>query len=94
MWVSVKEVEQELGMSVHHFDERTAEGEIPSYRISKHAALRPGANPANPFVQAVVNDRVATRRASAGNCRRRATTNSPRSVKRGRNFHGFLRRIT
>ena len=33
--------------------------------------------------QRVVNDRTATRRAIAGNCRRRATTNSPRSVKRG-----------
>ena len=81
-WVSV----------CNHFDERTAEGEIPAYRISKNAALPPRTNPANPFVQVVVEDRTATRRATAGNCRRRATTYSPRSVKRGRNFHGSSRR--
>ena len=92
MW-SVKEVAQELGVSVESFDERSAEGEIPSYRISKNAALRPGTNPANPCVQAVVEDLTATRRAIAGQGRRRAQQKRPRSVKRGRNFHGSSRRI-
>ena len=93
MVLSAKEVAQELDVSVQSF-RRTAEGEIPPYRISKNAALRTGKNPSKLFAQAVVEDRTTTRRAIAGQGRRRAQQKRPRSVKRGRNFHGSSRRIT
>ncbi|HSL03026.1 MAG TPA: hypothetical protein VK901_05755 [Nitrospiraceae bacterium] len=38
MLVSVKEVEQELGVSVH-ISMSVLGGEIPAYRINKHAAF-------------------------------------------------------
>ncbi len=41
-----------------------------------------------------LNGRSTPKGAIAGASRRRAAMKSPRSVKRGRNFHGVLRRIT
>ena len=83
MLLSVKEVAQELGVCVPSIRRAYWIGEIRAYRISKNAALRPGTNPANPFVQVVVEDRTTTRRAIAGQGRRRAQQHRPRSVNTG-----------
>ena len=94
MLLTVKDFAQEFGVSVESFRQAYLIAEIPAHRISKHAAIRPGTNSANLFIQAVVYDRTTTRRAIAGQGRRRAQQEGPRSVKRGRNFHGSSRRIT
>ena len=66
--------------------------EIPACRISKNAAST-GMNLANLCVQAVVEDSTITRRAIAGQGRRRAQQKRPRSVKRGHYPHRSLREV-
>ena len=70
-----KEVAQELSVSVPSIRRAYWIAEIPAYRISKHAALRLGTSPANPFVQAVVEDHKAMQGATGG-----AAAGAPRRI--------------
>ena len=90
--LSVKEIAQELGVSVQSIRRAYWRGEIPAYRISKMLRFDLERSPANLFGERLSEDRTTMRRVTAGNCRRRATQKRPRSVKRGRNFHGSSRR--
>ncbi|MEO7863054.1 MAG: hypothetical protein ABIU05_21985 [Nitrospirales bacterium] len=91
--LSVKEVAKKLGVSVQSI-RRAHWREEPRLSHQHNAGVRSGVSPANIFSERVSEDCAATRRAIGGASRRRAQQNRPRSVKRGRNFHGSLRRIS
>ena len=80
--------------TVSHVDERKERYEAHLVVGEENAALPSGSGQANLFGQRVVDDRTTTRGAIGGASRRRAPQHRPRSVKRGRNFQGVLRRIT
>ncbi|MDZ4733689.1 MAG: hypothetical protein SGJ16_08900, partial [Nitrospirota bacterium] len=67
--LSVKEVAQELGVSVQSI-RRAHWREEPRLSHQQNAAVRSGASPANPFGQRGVKDRTTTRSATADTCRR------------------------
>ena len=91
--LSVKEVAQELGVSAQSIRRAYWRGEIPASRIS--TMLRFDLERVQQiFWQKGCEDRTTTRSATAGQGRRRAQQQRPRSVKRGRNFQGSTRRVS
>jgi hypothetical protein len=76
-WVSAKELAVELGVSADSVYRAYRTGEIPG-SMKKRAEAMPNSQ--------------CTKRAAGGDSRRRARGNSPRSVKRGRNFQNGKRR--
>lgn len=90
--LSVKELAEELGISPDSVYRAYRTGEIPGAQIARTIRFDLGK------VQRAMEERAkampnsqCTKRATGGVSRRRAAK-SPRSVKRGRNFQGSLRR--
>ncbi len=92
-WVTVEQLAAALQLSVVSIRRAYRNGEIPVKRILrmvrfdlakvKQAMQRNGQDRTRR-----VTTKTEAPRATAGKRRRRAKPNSPRSVKRGRNFHG------
>ena len=88
--LTVKELAAELRMSAKSIQRAYRKGEIPVQWLGRMARFD------LVKVQRAMerNGRSRMRRLNANSTQRRAAPNSLRTVKRGRNFHGFLRRIT
>ena len=90
--LSVKELAQELGISPDSVYRAYRSGEIPGAQIARTLRfdLAQVCRAMEKRAKAMPNSQCA-KRATGGVSRRRGAT-SPRSVKRGRNFQGALRR--
>ena len=97
--LTVKELAAELRMSPKSIQRAYRKEEIPVQWLGRMARF----NLAHVQRAMARNGRSRMRRlngtstpqgATAGQGRRRAPKKSPRTVKRGRNFHGVLRRIS
>ena len=93
VWLSVKELAEEYGVSTDSVYRAYRNGRIPGHQLERMIRFdleevrratreRGGAMP----------NSQSTKRPTAGTRRRRALTISPRSVKRGRNFQPSTRR--
>ena len=97
--LTVKELAAELRMSVKSIQRGYRSGEIPVEWLRRMARLdltkvrRAMASNGRRRMRHL-NGKSAERRATGGASRRRAQPNSPRSVKRGRNFQGSSRRVS
>ena len=97
--LTVKELAAELRMSAKSIQRAYRKGEIPVQWLGRmarfdlakvHRAMeRNGRSRMRRL-----NGDSTVRRATGGASRRRAQQNSPRSVKRGRNFQGSKRRVS
>ena len=97
--LTVKELAAELRMSPKSIQRAYRKGEIPVQWLGRMARFdlakvgrameRNGRGRMRRL-----NANSTQRRTTGGASRRCAAKNSPRTVKRGRNFHGVLRRIT
>ena len=97
-WLTIHELALALKVSVKTVRRAYLRGEIPVQRIFrfvrfdvdqvKEAMRRNG----ETYIEAGPRHGEGERRATAGMSRRRALADSPRSVKRGRNFQGAPRR--
>ena len=92
--LSIKELAAFMGVSTDTIRRAVRRGEIPSTRV--RTALRFDLQQVLACLQRNAEARFGTRSASApgGESRPRAARNAPGLVKRGRNFHGVLRRIS
>ena len=95
--LTVKELAAELRMSVKSIQRAYRKGEIPVQWLGRMARFDltqvRRAMARNGRIRMLrLNNTATPQGAIAGQGRRRAS-NSPRSVKRGRNFHGSSRRI-
>jgi excisionase family DNA binding protein len=93
-FLSVKELAEELGVHEDTIYRAQLKNVIPVQKVSK--VLRFDLDKVlKAFAAHASEKRVKQRtwRAIAGGSRRRAQQTSPRSVKRGRNFQGSLRRV-
>ena len=90
--LSVKELAQELGISPDSVYRAYRSGEIPGAQIARTLRfdLAQVCRAMEKRAKAMPNSQCA-KRATGGVSRRRGAK-SPRSVKRGRNFQGALRR--
>jgi excisionase family DNA binding protein len=90
--LSVKELAQELGISPDSVYRAYRSGEIPGAQIARTLRfdLAQVCRAMEKRAKAMPNSHC-TKRATGGVSRRRGA-NSPRSVKRGRNFQGAPRR--
>lgn len=91
--LSVKELAQELGISADSVYRAYRSGEIPGAQIARTLRfnLAQVCRAMEARAKAMPNSQC-TKRATGGVSRRRAARPSPRSVKRGRNFQGAMRR--
>ena len=91
--LSVKELAQELGISPDSVYRAYRSGEIPGAQIARTLRfdLAQVCRAMEKRAKAMPNSQC-TKRATGGVSRRRAAGQSPRSVKRGRNFQGAPRR--
>ena len=92
-WVSVKELAQELGVSLDSVYRAYRSGELPGSQIARTIRfdLDQVRLAMEQRAKAMPNSQC-TKGATAGKSRRRAPKTSPRSVKRGRNFQKSTRR--
>src|SRR5215813_11902234 len=93
VWLSVKELAEEYGVSIDSVYRAYRNGRIPGHQLERMIRfdLEEVRRATRERAEAMPNTQC-TKRATAGNGRRRARTISPRSVKRGRNFHRAKRR--
>ena len=95
--LTVKELAAELRMSVKSIQRAYREGDIPVQWLRRMARFNLAKvqramerNGRSRMLR--LNNKSTLQGAIGGASRRRATQKSPRSVKRGRNFHDSLRR--
>ena len=93
IWMSVKELAEEYGVSVDSVYRAYRNGRIPGHQMERMIRfdLEEVRRATRKRAEAMPNSECA-RRAIGGDSRRRARTISPRSVKRGRNFQKSTRR--
>ena len=96
--LTVKELAAELRMSLKSIQRAYRKGEIPVEWLGRMARfdlteVRRAMKRNGRSRVRRLNGNSATQGVTAGN-RRRSATKSPRSVKRGRNFHGSSRRMS
>ena len=96
--LTVKELAAELRMSPKSIQRAYRKGEIPVQWLGRMARfdlakVQRAMERNERSRMRRLNGDSTPRRATGGQGRRRATPNSPRSVKRGRNFQGSSRRI-
>ena len=94
--LTVKELAAELRMSLKSIQRAYRKEEIPVQWLGRMARfdlekVRRAMERNGRSRMRRLNGNLATQGVTAGN-RRRSATKSPRSVKRGRNFHGSSRR--
>jgi excisionase family DNA binding protein len=93
IWMSVKELAQEFGLSVDSVYRAYRKGDIPGHQMARTIRfnLDEVRHATRTRAKAMPNSRCR-KGAIGGDSRRRARTISPRSVKRGRNFQKSTRR--
>jgi len=93
--LTAKELANELGISAKTVYRAYRSHEIPAAQVRRTVMfdLDEVRRAMKQRAEAMPNSQC-TKRATAGNRRRRARKLSPRSVKRGRNFHKSTRRRT
>lgn len=91
-WLSVKELAQELGISADSVYRAYRSGEIPGAQIARTIRfdLAQVCRAMEARAKAMPNSQCT--KGATGGVSRRRVANSPRSVKRGRNFQGAPRR--
>jgi excisionase family DNA binding protein len=89
IWMSVKQLAEEFGVSTDSVYRAYRNGRIPGHQMERiiRFDLEEVRQATRNRAEAMPNSQC-TKRATAGIRRRRATRLSPRSVKRGRNFQG------
>jgi len=95
IWMSVKELAEEYGVSVDSVYRAYRNGRIPGHQMERMIRfdLEEVRRATRQRAEAMPNSEC-TRRATGGASRRRAKAKSPRTVKRGRNFQKSTRRRT
>jgi excisionase family DNA binding protein len=93
IWMSVKELAQEFGLSVDSVYRAYRKGDIPGHQMARTIRfnLDEVRHATRKRAKAMPNSRCR-KGAIGGDSRHRARTTSPRSVKRGRNFQKSTRR--
>ena len=96
-WLTVSEIAAALKLSVVSIRRAYSKGDIPVVRIGRMVRfdldhVRMVMQRKGEVVAVVSSGRDLPHRATGGASRRRAARQSPRSVKRGRNFQGAPRR--
>ena len=97
--LTVKELAAELRMSAKSIQRAYRKGEIPVQWLGRMARfdlakVQRAMERNGRSRMRRLNGDSTVRRATGGASRRRAQQNSPRSVKRGRNFQGSSRRVS
>ena len=95
IWMSVKELAEEFGVSADSVYRAYRNGLIPGHQMDRiiRFELNEVRQATRKRAEAMPNSQCTKKRATAGQGRRRAPK-SPRSVKRGRNFQGSSRRLS
>jgi excisionase family DNA binding protein len=93
VWMSVKELADEFGLSVDSVYRAYRKGDIPGHQMARMIRfdLEEVRHATRKRAEAMPNSQCR-KKATAGESRRRRRTMSPRSVKRGRNFQKSTRR--
>ena len=93
IWVTVKELAQEFGVSHDSVYRAYRKGDIPGHQMARviRFNLDEVRHATRKRAESMPNSHC-TKSAIGGKSRRRAQTISPRSVKRGRNFQKSTRR--
>ena len=93
VWMSVKQLAEEYGVSADSVYRAYRNGDIPGHQMARiiRFNLDEVRQATKKRAKAMQNSHC-TKRATGGDSRRRARTISPRSVKRGRNFQKSTRR--
>jgi len=93
IWMSVKELAQEFGLSVDSVYRAYRKGDIPGHQMARTIRfnLDEVRHATRKRAKAMPNSHC-TKGATGGDSRRRARSLSPRSVKWGRNFQKSTRR--
>ncbi len=88
IWMSVKELAEEFGVSVDSVYRAYRNGLIPGHQMDRiiRFELNEVRQATRKRSNTMPNSQCTRQRATAGGARRRARARSPRSVKRGRNF--------
>ena len=92
IWMSVKELAQEFGLSVDSVYRAYRKGDIPGHQMARTIRFNLDEVRHATRKRAKAMPSHCTKGATGGDSRRRAQVISPRSVKRGRNFQKSTRR--
>ena len=96
IWMSVKELAEEFGVSADSVYRAYRNGLIPGHQMDRiiRFELNEVRQATRKRADAMPNSQCTKKRATGGASRRRAAKKCPRSVKRGRNFQGSSRRLS